>query len=388
MFAPYATAADTETIESLGDSHHVSLVDAREDTADKFQSQENGLFGVPSTRVLLALNQMAVMSQNGIEIVEALESVCQNCRDPRLADSLDKIHNAVSSGQSFSFAVLTHGRYFPPTLAPMLAAAEATGKVPETLKRVCERMRGELAMQGQIIGALIYPIILMAASASVMSALIVGVLPQFSKVFASMGKPVPASTQYLLTFGELSRAYWMFIVPALILIVTGLFFLRRHPIVHRPWFKFLMFAPLIRDAYRPLAAGRNFRTLSAMVGGGVPMLQAVRLTRETTCDLYWRELWDDVEQTLIEGQRASEAFYDVNFIPSEAAQMVATAEKTGRIADVLEDIGTFYEEDAGRRIKRLVVALEPVIILVMGIIVAGVVMSVMLPLLDVSTIHS
>ncbi len=381
MLAAYAHVDPLESADTL-------VVSGDTEDSHERPAHRGGLLGVSSTRVLLVLNQMAVMSQNGIEIVEALESVSENCPDPRLADSLDAIHTAVSSGQPFSSAVMTHGEYFPPTLAPMLAAAEATGKVPETLKRVCDRMRGEMAMRGQIVGALIYPIILLAAATTVMSALIVGVLPQFSKVFASMGKPVPVSTQYLLTLGEISRAYWMFLLPGCIAIVIGLVMLRRHSIVHRPWCQFLMYAPLIRDAYRPLAAGRNFRTLAAMVSGGVPLLQAVRLTRNTTHDVYWHRLWGQVEEMLIDGERASEAFFDVEFIPPEAAQMVATAERTGRVGEVLEDIGTFYEEDASRRIKRLVVALEPVIILVMGVIVAGVVMSVMLPLLDVSTISS
>lgn len=385
MFAPYAPETTADSIDTYSSSEYESPLDR--DDAPRRSSGLSGLRGVPSSKVLLVLNQMAVMSQNGIEIVEALEAVTENCRDPRLAESLEDIHDAVSSGETFSAAVMVYGDFFPPTLAPMLAAAEATGRVPETLKRVCERMRSELAMRGQIIGALIYPVILMGASASVMSALIVGVLPQFSKVFASMGKPVPASTQFLLTIGEFSRAYWMIIVPALAAIVVGLVLLRRHPMVHRPLCRFLMYAPLIRDAYRPLAAGRNFRTLAAMVSGGVPMLQAVRLTRDATEDLYWRDLWSEVEETLIEGAPASEAFFLATFTPPEAAQMVATAERTGRIGEVLEDVGGYYEEEASRRIKRLVVALEPVIILVMGVIVAGVVMSVMLPLLDVSTVQ-
>ena len=161
--------------------------------------------------------------------------------------------------------------------------------------------------------------------------------------------------------------------------------LRNSPIIRRPIARFLMYGPMIRGAYRPLQAGRIFRTLSAIIGGGVPMLQAVQLTRRTTRDLYWIGLLDAVEQDLIDGRRVNEAFRAVDFLPPEATQMVITAERTGRIAEVLEDIGEFYEEEAARRIKRLITAFEPVIILCMGVVVAGIVMSVMLPLLDVST---
>jgi type II secretory pathway component PulF len=388
MFAPYTPAPDSGLLASEGLEINDVRISSKSNDEKGVHKKSPSLFGVSSTRVLMVLNQLAVMSQNGIEIVEALDSVRDGCRDPRLATALDRIYDAVSSGHSFSAAVAKHGEHFPVTLAPMLAAAEATGGVPATIKRVSERMRGELTMRGQIIGALIYPVILLTVSFAVMSALVVGVLPQFQKVFESLGRPVPISTQYLLALGQWSRDHWIWIGIAMVGTAFATVMLRQHAFVLRLWSKLMMYTPLIRDAYRPLAAGRNFRTLAAMVGGGVPMLSAVRLTRNTTHDVYWTELWDEVENSLIEGRRAGDVLFDVDFLPQEAAQLVATAEKTGRVAEVLEDIGAFYEEEAGRRIKRLIIALEPVIILLMGIVVAGVVMSVMLPLLDVSTIKS
>lgn len=343
---------------------------------------------VSSASVLLTLNQLAVMSQNGVEIAEAVGHVASHCEDTRLAESLEDIHRALSGGCTFSNAVAMYGHYFPESLPAMLAAAEATGEVPRTLSSVCERMRGEIEMRASIIGAMIYPVILIGASTIVMVALVIGVLPQFGRVFESMGRPVPAMTQLLLDAGAFGRAYWYYLLPAILMLFGGVVFLRRHPLIRRPIGKMLLYAPLIRDAYRPLIAGRNFRTIAAMVRGGVPLLQAVRLTRNTVGDPSWRDLLQKVESNLIDGLSASDALATADFLPSEATQMMATGERTGRIPDVLEDIGKFYEQEGGRRIKRLVVAFEPVIILVMGVIVAGVVMSVMLPLLDVSTIQN
>ena len=343
---------------------------------------------VPSSRVLLTLNQLAVMSQNGIEIADAIESVAMHCKDDRLADSLDRIHDAINSGHSLSSAIAQHGDYFPHTLAPLLAAAEASGGVPETLRRSCSRMRGELQIRGTIAGALIYPVILVGASFFVISALILGVLPQFSHVFISMGKPVPVYTQCLLDFGTVLRSYWMFILPTVLGATVAAVCFRKHPIIQKPLAKLFMYGPMIRGAYRPMQAGRNLRTMAAMIAGGVPMLDAVRLSRQTASDPYWRGLLSKMENQLIDGLPASSAMIDADFIPPETAQMMATGEKSGRIAEVLEDIGIFYEEEATRHIKRLVVALEPTIILGMGIIVAGIVMSVMLPMLDVSTMRS
>jgi type II secretory pathway component PulF len=344
--------------------------------------------GIPRSRVLLAMNQLAVMSNNGVEIAEALESVAGHCRDRKLAEVLSRIHDSVNQGNAFSTAMAAHGDCFPATLPPLLVAAEASGEVPETLEQACTRLREELETRGTILSAMIYPVILIAASTVVMTALILGVLPQFGKVFASIGKPIPPSTANLLALGDFCRNHWLFLLSALSGMLASLFVLRHHPMIRRPLGRFLMYGPLIRDAYRPLVAGRMLRTIAAMVRGGVPLLQAIGLATRTTGDVYWQALLAGIEQKLIDGLNASSAMAEADFLPPEAAQMMATAEKTGRVGEVLEDVGTFYEREGARRIKRLVIGLEPAIILVMGIIVAGVVMSVMLPLLDVSTIGS
>ncbi len=368
-----------------GDTHSASTRDSRRPRSPT--PPASPLHRVSRGTVLLTLNQLAVMSQNGIEIAEALETIANHCTNRRLAASLNKIHQAVNGGQPFSSAVGAFGNYFPSTLAPMLAAAEATGDVPQTLGNVCDRMRGELQMRGTILGAMIYPIILIAASSVVMTALVLGVLPQFSRVFVSLGRPVPETTQMLLDLGTFCRGHWLMIGGTVVSTLVLLVMTRHHPLIQRPLNRFLMYGPLIRRAYRPLQAGRTFRTLAAMVAGGVPLLQAVRLTRHTIKDFYWRSLLDRIESELIDGATASGAMTGVDFIPLEAPQMMATAERTGRVAEVLENIGEFYEEDAGRRIKRLVVTLEPAIILVMGIMVACVVMSLLLPLLDVTSVR-
>lgn len=393
-YAPYqpVVPADLSFISVSSDADHVPSVAS----ANRTEHDEVGIFKRPKVslrpvwhgRIVLTLNQLSVMSQNGIEIADALENVAQHCSDARLAKSIRAIHTAVNAGQSLSAAVALHGTYFPATLAPMLAAAEATGEVPQTLGRVCQRMRGELQMRGALIGAMIYPAILIAASSIVMCALILGVLPQFGRVFASMGKPIPIYTSILLTFGDFCRTYWIGIFAVLLGSLITFVMLRRNAIIQRPLSRFLMYGPLICGAYRPLQAGRNLRTIASMVQGGVPLLQAVRLTQRTTNDVYWRALLRRIEENLIDGLTASGAMTGVDFIPPETAQLMSTAERTGRVADVLEDIGAFYEEEAERRIKRLVVTFEPVIILVMGVIVATIVMSVMLPLLDISTIGS
>ncbi len=342
---------------------------------------------VPLGALLLAINQLAVTSRNGVDLADSLEMVSRNCKHPRLALQMANIHTCITEGCSLSTAISRYGDGFPAAISPMLAAAESSGNLPKTLKRITEMLRSEIQLRGTIISAMIYPAILISASTLVLLAMMLGVIPQFSKVFESLGKPIPASTQTLLWIGMTLRANWVWLlIGSGATLLAGISF-RRHPVLTRPIHAMFMHGPMIREAYRPLMTGRNFRAIASMVAGGVPLLEAFRLARRATGDPYWQRMLDDVIENLLQGNRASEAMMQVDFLPAEAASLVATAEKTGRMAEVLEDVGLFYEEDASRRIKRLVAALEPAIIMVMGLLVAGIVMSVMLPLLDVTTIR-
>ena len=341
---------------------------------------------VPSSRLLMSLNQLAVMSQNGIDISEAVDTAAKNARHPLLAEKLESIHDAISSGISLSAALEAYGSGLPETLPAMISAAESTGEVPGALTRVCELIRGELQLRSTVIGALIYPVILIIVCCAVMLAMLFGVLPQFAEVFRNMGRPMPSSTEILLGLGDWCRSNAL-----LCAVVVGFggvlaFLLRQHPKVKRCIDYCMIHGLVIRDAYRPLACGRMFRLLGAMLAGGIPLLQAVTLTRRAIRNSYLIELLDAVVEDVTAGEHASHSLTQTDILPVEAAQMVATAERTGRLAEVLSDCGEFYEEQGERVLKRIVHSLEPVIILAMGVLVAIVVLSIMLPLLDITSV--
>lgn len=342
---------------------------------------------VPRARVLLVLNQISVMSSNGIDLAEAIQTAATHARHPVLADQLHRMFEAINCGHSVSQAFATHGHCFPDSFPPMLAAAEATGTVSQALDRMAAMMRSDLQLRSNVTGALVYPIILIGASLIVMIALVFGILPRFAVVFEQLGRPCPALTQLLLDTGTLCRENIWLCIGGMSAIIVGFLVCIRFP-----WFRVLrdrglLYTPILRDAYRPLVTGRLFRLVGSMIQGGVPLLDAIRLARRSSGNTVIQSLLDSVEEDLIKGNVASRRIAEADFLPAEAGQMLATAERTGRLAEVLTDIGIFYEEDGARELKKLVGLLEPTIILAMGIMVAGIVLSIMLPLLDVSTTH-
>lgn len=341
---------------------------------------------IPTSSLLLVINQLAVMSQNGIDLAEAVETAATHARHPVLADRLRRIHEAINGGSSLSAALAEYGEGLPATLPAVVAAAESTGEVPQALRRLSNMLRAEMQLRSTVVGALIYPTILILVSVAVMAAMVFGVLPKFGEVFATLGRPIPASTALMLDVGVWARANGLIIAVVTAVAGLTLWQLRSHPRLRRALDRALIYGPLIRSAYRPLATGRLFRLIGSMTHGGVPLLSAVQLTRQTTANSYFADLLQEVEDDILEGNLASRAMAAADFLPPEAAQMVATAERTGRLAEVLTDCGDFYEEEGARVLRKLVLLLEPMIILAMGVLVAGIVLSVMLPLLDISSV--
>lgn len=393
--APSARSARSEKASSSASPHRASDVDDWTSQQQSFSHHDDSeepaddkpLRGrIPTGSLLLVITQLAVMSQNGIDLAEAVETAAKHARHPVLADRLNRISEAINGGCSLSSALAVHGEGLPATLPALVAAAESTGEVPQALRRLSDMLRSELQLRSTILGALIYPVILILVSGAVMTAMLFGVLPKFGDVFATLGRPIPASTGILLDFGLWARTHWMAGGGCFAGAAASLWYFRSHPILQRGLDRFLLFAPLIRSAYRPLATGRLFRFIGTLTNGGVPLLQAIRLTRDTTKNSFFVALLEEVEEDILSGELASRALSAAEFLPPEAAQMVATAERTGRLPEVLSDCGEFYEEEGARVLRKLVLSLEPIIILVMGVLVAGVVLSIMLPLLDISSV--
>lgn len=379
------------TSDQWSDLDETDLNDYRDPDSDDEQDRAwhfNPLAGrkISTTGLLLSINQLTVMTQNGIDLAESLETAASNAKNPLLADKLRHIHKLVNAGSSFSAALAANAKGLPATMPALIAAAESTGQVPAALARLSKLMRAELQLRSTVIGAMIYPVVLIIVSLAVVLAMLFGVLPQFGNVFENMGRPVPPSTEVLLDIGRLAREHVWWCVGTLIAIPIASIVAFSQPQAKRLFHYLLISAPGISHAYRPLATGRMFRLMGSMLGGGVPLLDAVRLTRQSLSNSYFIDLLDHVERDVLAGDMAHRTLQGANFLPTEAAQMVATAERTGRLAEVLNDCGEFYEEQGERVLRKLVHSLEPVIILGMGVLVAGVVLSIMLPLLDISSV--
>ncbi len=337
-------------------------------------------------RDLMALtSQLAIRARSGVDLATALGDVSRECRNPRLKDILERVHGDVLSGRSITSALGTYEHVFGQSYVASVAAAEAAGRLPEVLARLAALLRSELRMMSTIRSLLAYPLVLASVSALVVVALVFFVLPQFAGVFEQLELTLPLITRILVGAANEVRGRFWFWGPVFAGSVAGCIFFAVSGAGRAFLDRMLLSVVLVRDVTQSLLIGRAFRLLGTMLESGVPLQTGLRLTRSAFRNSLLQGLFRTLEDDVVNGRGLSTGLVSCRFVPSAAAQMVATAERTGTLAMVTQQIGEYYEEDGETRLRELAGVLEPLMIIVMGAIVGLVVMSVMLPIFDFAT---
>ncbi|MCA9069304.1 MAG: type II secretion system F family protein [Planctomycetaceae bacterium] len=340
---------------------------------------------VPKTELMMITSQLAIMTQSGVDFADALKNVKTQCSHPTLRRQLEDIYENVSAGQSVSTALGQHVGTFGPAYVAVVAAGEASGSLMEVLSRLAELLKNEIRLKSSIWSILAYPLVLLIVASLVVSALVLFVLPQFSDVFRDLGTTPPPMTQFLLATSLWVQDHLIWLALFGGLGVVGAWRLCKTEAARLTRDKVMISAPIIKRATKALLTGRVFRLLGTMLETGMPLLEGLQLCRLSVNNTLFQRLFSQLEQDVINGLGIGNGLAASQMVPPSAAQMVQTAEKTGRLGTVMTSVGEFYEEDGERQLRQTIKLLEPLIIVLMGVVVAGVVLSVMLPLLDVST---
>ena len=343
--------------------------------------------GKVSRKDLMTLtSQLSIMTKTGLDIAGALESLARQCGNPRLKSTLEMVHQEVLGGKSVSAAMKGYPEVFDQTYVASVAAGETSGQLPEVLSRLAALQRTELRLVATRRALLAYPIVLASVSGLVVLALMLFVLPQFSQVFDQFEMPLPALTQALLAFSnELRARFWLWGM-LLGATVIGAVMYRRSPAGRRHFDAFMLHAVLLRDVTRSISIGRAFRLLGLMIESGVPLLEGLRLTRSSLRNVLLGEMFDRLETDVLNGLGLAHSLAGFSFVPNGASEMISTAERTGTLGMVTQVMGEFYEEQGETRLRELATLIEPLLIVVMGAIVAVVVLAVMLPMFDFATV--
>lgn len=339
-----------------------------------------------SKRDLLAIvTRLSIMLRSGVDLADAVRSISLRAGSPTIESAMRAVYSSLESGQSLSKALEAERERFGGVFIASAAAGEASGKMVEVLNRLSQILKDDMRLQSSIRSSVSYPIVLFVVTALVMCAMLFFVLPQFGGIYESANAVVPPWTAVMLDISQLARQYWWLVIVSCIGLAVAAFQAVRLPRGRSSLDYFVLHAPLLSTMFRPLMAGRIFRLQGALLSSGVAMVDVLRLTRQSTNNSCFASLCSRIEQKVINGEGVAVALRESPFIPVEASEMIATAEVSGQLGNVLQTLGEFYEGQGEQKLRDVIKIAEPAIIVGMGILIGGMVLSVMLPLLDLSS---
>lgn len=335
--------------------------------------------------LVVALSQLSIMLQSGDDLAGAIGVVATQCNSSALREVMHAIHRDVEEGVGLSEAMAKHPKVFDLSMVAVIDAGQHSGKLIEVLERLTSLLQKDQQLKSNVLSMLTYPAILMLITASVISSMFFFVLPQFATVFRDMDRPVPPLTAFLLNIGITLRSYWMVLLGGIGALIATVIYARRLPQWRYAVDYLILNTVGLRQATRPLLAGRIFRLMGTMIANGVPLLETIQLTQKATSNIYFRNLFQQIEHDILEGKGIGPAVAAVSFLPSGAGHMLETGERTARLAFVLQTIGEYFESEGEQKLRWFVKLLEPSMIMTLGGVVGTVVMSIVLPMLDITT---
>lgn len=343
-------------------------------------------FGPSKRDILNFTNQLAVMVRAGISLQDSLESIAGQIRNEKFRAIIIDVKERIEAGESFSEALRVHSGSFGDIYINMVAAAETSGALSDMLQKLTEYLGAENETRSQVKGAMVYPIIIAVMAVVVVVFLITFVLPRFTKIFAGKEHMLPGPTKVLIAASTLLRGYWFLIVPAVGAVIGGFLYFTNTRFGRLWWDKMKLRIPLIKTLCRNLYITRSLHTMGVLTRSGVPILNTISITAQIAGNELYRNMWLGVGEDVRQGNKITSSLGQYKLLPEYVVQMIRSGEDSGALADVLRDISDYYSRELKAVIKTTISMIEPMMIIVMGVVVGFIAMSIVLPIFRMSSI--
>lgn len=344
----------------------------------------------PSRKDILHFtNQLAVMIRAGISLQDSLEVIGEQSTNPKFRRIILDMRNQIESGQSFSQALSVHADTFGSLYVNMVAAAEISGSLSDMLQKLAGYLDEEAETRSQIKSAMVYPVIIAVMAVSVTIFLLCFVLPRFTTIFAGKEHLLPAPTKILMGSSAFIRGNWYFIVPVLMAVLGGLYYVVHHTAAGKLWWdKTKLVLPLIKKLCQNLYITRSLHTMGVLTRAGVPILNTISITSQISGNILYKKMWLGVYEEVRQGKKIASSLSRYDLMPSNVVQMIRSGEDSGNIAEVLKDVSEFYARELRTTIKTVTSMIEPIMIVLMGVLVGFIAMSIILPIFKMSAVVS
>lgn len=343
--------------------------------------------GIGAKQLTLFTRQLATLVQVS-PLEEALRTIARQAEKARVRAVLDHVHGAVVEGRRLSDAMAREPASFPPLYRAMVRAGEGAGTLPHILDRLADLLERQARVRGKVLSALAYPIVLALVALFVVAALMIFVVPKVVEQFDSVGQQLPLLTRIVIALSDLLTHYWWALAGLAALAVLVAARALRDETLRLRFDAALLRLPLIGRLIRDLHAARMARTLSTMVAARLPLLEGLRLTTGTVHNRALRAASADITEAIRTGGSLSAALRRAGIFPPLLVYLASSGEAAGRLDLMLERAADYLEREFDGFTATALSLLEPAIIILMGAIVAVIVLSILLPILQLDTLAS
>ncbi|HPW68656.1 MAG TPA: type II secretion system inner membrane protein GspF [Deltaproteobacteria bacterium] len=336
--------------------------------------------------VTVMTRQLSTLVGASIPLVESLSALYEQTDSPAMKKTVAQVRDAVNEGLSFADALSQHRRVFSDLYVNMVRSGEASGALDVVLLRLAEFLEGQHRLRSKVGAALIYPMVLFAVSVVVLFYLLTSVVPKMVGMFESMEQVLPLPTRILIgTSDFLGATWWAF---AAVAVIAAVFFVRWRQTGQgaEKFDRFRMNMPVYGAIYRKISVARFARTLGTLLSSGVPIIESMRIVKTVVQNKVMEACIEDSIGEVMEGSSIAAPLKKSGVFPPIIVHMISIGEKSGTLEEMLVKAADAYEEDVETSVAGLTSILEPVMIVVMGLIVGSIVLAILLPMLEMSTI--
>ncbi len=335
---------------------------------------------VKTKELAIFTRQFSVMIDAGLPLVQCLEALGAQQENKVFQSVLQAVRSEVEGGSTLAFAMRQHPRVFDDLYTNMIAAGEAGGILDTILQRLSSYIEKAVKLKRAVKSAMVYPVVVLTIAIGVIILILWKVVPIFSNLFASMSVALPLPTRIVIAGSNFVGRYIIFIIPAFV--ALGYAFKKYYATENGRKLVdgALLKVPVLGSVLRKIAVARFSRTLSTLISSGVPILEGLEITAKTAGNKVVEEAIMKTRDSIEEGKTIVEPLRESGVFPTMVIQMVGVGEQTGALDAMLTKVAEFFEDEVDAAVADLLTAIEPIMILVLGVIVGGIVISMYLPL--------
>jgi len=335
--------------------------------------------------LMIFTRQLATLIDSGLPLLRGLNVLGKQERDKVLQKTIDKLSDGVQSGGTFSDSLAQHPKIFNDLYVNMVRAGELGGVLEVVLTRLAEFQEKAAKIKNKVVAAMVYPAIVMVMALGIMAFLLIYIVPKFEGIFHDMlgDKPLPGITRFVIGISKFVQDHWLVLLGAIILGIVGYGFLSRTAGGKSLLDRFKLRVPLFGDVIRKTAISRFSRTLGTLVTSGVPILQALNITRATAGNTVISRAIAQVHDSVKEGESIVQPLEASGAFPPMVISMIDVGEETGQLPEMLLKIADVYDDEVDNSVAALTAMLEPIMIVFLAVVVGTIVIALFMPLISI-----